>query len=650
MKKYLKNISKYIVCTFLIAITAVFATVPVSAAENGLADVSLVATKQLADGTTFSYAFHCHTAEVSAENRWLLSMPSYAENTQTTLQLRGDSISIDGKNFSSGDTLTALSAGEHKVVYGGTTYWLDVFYASEIPSVFINTENGMEQVLADKSHKEGGEIYILSGDSFEYAGVLDYIKGRGNATWTQPKKPFNIKLDEKTNLFNMGKNKGWSLLANYVDTTHLRNITAMAVADAAGLHYTSKYQPVDLWIDNQYYGHYTLIEKVEIGENRVEITNLAELTEEANPDIDIEEGELMGTRGEESGTTKGSYKWVDIPNNPENITGGYLLECELSYRYDNEASGFVSNYGQPMVGKEPEFASKEQVEYIRDYYQQLEDAVLSDDGYNKEGKHYSDYIDVESMARMYVFQEYVRNLDIGKTSFYYYKDVDGKIVASPVWDFDMALGHYYIIGNRNLDDPTDFMATGSTLDTGDYTLVSLLCRHAEFRELAAKVWQEDFVPVTEMLDKYIADLAAYTKSSAVMDKNKWTEGFARTTTDVPQWYGDQVVRLREFMTARADFMDKNFCEDKVYVQYASNGGEGFYLDKTAYDAGNTVEVKENKFTYETEFLGYNTQADGKGTMYMPGDSFEISENTTLYAQWAKKSFFARLADFFANLF
>ena len=104
------------------------------------------------------------------------------------------------------------------------------------------------------------------------------------------------------------------------------------------------------------------------------------------------------------------------------------------------------------------------------------------------------------------------------------------------------------------------------------------------------------------------------------------------------------------MTARADFMDKNFCEDKVYVQYASNGGEGFYLDKTAYDAGNTVEVKENKFTYETEFLGYNTQADGKGTMYIPGDSFEISENTTLYAQWAKKSFFARLADFFANLF
>lgn len=649
MKNILKNIKRYILCFAAAAVFAVFAGMPVSAAETGLENLGFVFSAEIAENT-FSSAVKCGRAEVASENRYLLSMPKLAEGTELTVQIREGSVTVDGRTLSDGDTVTALSKGEHTVVYNGSTYYLDVFYGADIPSVYIFTENGMEDVLADKSHKEGGNIYIINGDKFEYAGVMDYIKGRGNATWTQPKKPFNIKLDEKTDLFGMGKNKSWSLLANYVDITHIRNIVAMDLADTVGLYYSSKSQPVDLWIDGEYYGHYTLIEKVEIGDNRVEITNLADLTEEANPDIDIEECETDGTRGEESGKEKGSYKWVNIPNNPEDITGGYLLECELTDRYDNEVSGFVSNYGQPIVVKEPEFASKEQVEYIRGYYQQLEDAVLSDDGYNKEGKHYTEYIDAVSMARMYVFQEYVRNLDVGKTSFYYYKDANGKLFASPVWDFDMALGHYFIIGERNLDDPTDYMATGSTIDTGDYTLVSLLCRHADFRELAAKVWEEDFAPNADNLIQHISDLAAYTKDSAIMDKNKWTEGFARTTAEVPQWYGDQVVRLKDFMTARTDFMEDKFSQDKVYVQYAANGGEGLYLDKKAYNAGDKIEVKENKFTNDTEFLGYNTQADGKGESYMPGDEFEITESVTLYAQWQKKGIFARIAEFFSNLF
>ena len=104
------------------------------------------------------------------------------------------------------------------------------------------------------------------------------------------------------------------------------------------------------------------------------------------------------------------------------------------------------------------------------------------------------------------------------------------------------------------------------------------------------------------------------------------------------------------MTARTDFMEDKFSQDKVYVQYAANGGEGLYLDKKAYNAGDKIEVKENKFTNDTEFLGYNTQADGKGESYMPGDEFEITESVTLYAQWQKKGIFARIAEFFSNLF
>ena len=43
------------------------------------------------------------------------------------------------------------------------------------------------------------------------------IRGRGNSTWFAPKKPYRIKLDKKTDLFGMGNNKDYVLLANYYD-------------------------------------------------------------------------------------------------------------------------------------------------------------------------------------------------------------------------------------------------------------------------------------------------------------------------------------------------------------------------------------------------------------------------------------------------
>ncbi|MBE6878010.1 MAG: hypothetical protein E7488_02445 [Ruminococcaceae bacterium] len=649
MKNFFKNLKRYALCFAAVAVFAVFASVPVSAAEEGLGNVGFIFSVETEDGF-FSCNIKCGTAEVAAENRWLLSMPKAAEGTEVTVQIREGSITVDGRTLSDGDVITALSKGEHIVTYKGSTYYLDVFYGSDIPSIYIFTENGMEGVLADKAHKEGGQIYILNGDKFEYAGVLDYIKGRGNHTWTLEKKPFNIKLDEKADLFGMGENKGWSLLANYVDGTHLKNRIIYDFADAVGLNYSSKSVHADLYIDSEYYGLYTITEKVEIGDNRVEITNLEDLNEEANPDTDIEECELMGTRGEESALEKGSYKWVDIPNNPEDITGGYLLEFELDERYDNEVSGFVTNYGQPIVVKSPEYASKEQVEYIRSYWQEFEDAVLSDTGYNEKGKHYSDYMDMESMAKMYVYFEYAKNMEVGLSSFYFYKEAGEKLVAGPVWDFDKALGHAYKFGSIELGDPTGFLATGSRNDVGGMSIVSLLCRFPEFRQLAAQQWEEYFVPNIDGLVDSVDKLHSETKDSAIMDKNKWTEGFVRTTAEVPQWYGDQVIRLKYFLETRADFMSDNFAVEKLYVQYAANGGEGLYLNKDVYDAGDTVEVKENKFTYDTEFLGYNTRADGKGQNYMPGDTFEITENVTLYAQWKKKSIFERIAEFFDNLF
>ena len=650
MSVIFQKIKKYTGLMVLSVIITLYTVLPAAAADMGEIGVKA----QLGPDNDIVYTFKLWQPTVPEDGKYSISLPYEVKYEQVTLELAGaDSMTVDGTAVSDGQKINAPAEGVHTVVYGGKEYKLTVFYGADIPSVYVTTESGsMEKVYADKSHKESGTIAILDREEVQYNGLLDNIKGRGNATWSYDKKPFNIKLDEKADLFGMGKQKGWSLLANFVDVTSVRNKTAIDFADTIGIDYSSKSKIVDLYADGEYLGNYTLIEKVEIDDNRVEIPSLEDLNEEANPDIDVEECELGGTRGEDSPYAKGSYKYVKIPNDPEDITGGYLLEYELLERYDAEVSGFLSDYGQCIVVKSPEYASQKQVEYISQYYQEFEDAVRADNGINSLGKHYSDYLDVESMAKMYVFQEYVKNLDAGATSFFLYKDAGGKLVAAPVWDFDMALGHKFKTGNIELSDANGYLATGKANNYGEvYTIISLLCQHPEFRQLAAQQWEEVFAPQVDSLVAGIDKLVKENHASLVMNKNKWTDGFIRSVADVTQWYNNEVAEMQSFLKMRASFMDEKFSAENLYIQYASNGGEGEMFERSVYVKGEKAEAENNGFTNgKREFLGWNTAADGSGTAYMPGEEITVEDNVTLYAQWEKPSFFEKISEFFANLF
>ena len=74
------------------------------------------------------------------------------------------------------------------------------------------------------------------------------------------------------------------------------------------------------------------------------------------------------------------------------------------------------------------------------------------------------------------------------------------------------------------------------------------------------------------------------------------------------------------------------------MSYDANGGMGTMSAETGV-AGKIVTVAQNEFTRNNyTFTGWNTQADGKGTAYKPGDSFTLTDkDTVLYAQWSKNS-------------
>ena len=495
-------------------------------------------------------------------------------------------VKIDDTKVTSGSLISLAGKSSISVSCGGKTYVVYIIAETKLASVFITTQSGsLDAIHADKEYKEAGYIQIIGEDglSYEYDGALEYIKGRGNSTWKMDKKPYNIKLDKKADLFEMGKSKKWSLIANHGDTTLMRNAIIYSVAGKV-LDYTPKYTPVDLYINNEYMGSYILTTRVEVDDNRVEIDNLDDANEDANPGIDIESLSLAGVRGRFSGLMPGTQKWVEIPNNPDDISGGYLMEMEISDRYDSEISGFVSKNGQPMIFKNPEYASEKEVKYISGIYQNFEDAVMSEDGYNSNGDYYTDLCDVETFQKFYAINEWASNMDCGLTSTYLYKPQgDDKLYAGPVWDFDIALGNNG--SDRfgcNYMNPKEFTVCfgrqykNTIFGQADVkkvpTLFNALCQKEDFVKGVKKVWDKEIISVINKMnateiDKYAKKI----EGSAVANAIRWNiYGTSRIDT-IKSKFNDDVKFVKNFSTKRAKFLTENF--GKVQVQVNTDSFE-----------------------------------------------------------------------------
>ena len=91
-------------------------------------------------------------------------------------------------------------------------------------------------------------------------------------------------------------------------------------------------------------------------------------------------------------------------------------------------------------------------------------------------------------------------------------------------------------------------------------------------------------------------------------------------------------------TVEFDIPTVTYTVSEYSLSYDANGGMGT-MSAEAGVAGTTVTVAQNGFTRDNyTFTGWNTQADGKGDAYKPGDSFTLTDkDTVLYAQWSKNS-------------
>lgn len=582
---------------------------------------------------------------------YYLFLPSAADLSNVKLFFTSDVengyILVKGNRFHSGDSL-ALTAGNNslmiQMVNNPVQIPVTVVKSSNVASMFIRTESGtLDYIHMDKSTKEKGDMLLVRADgTVDYNSTLKHIKGRGNSTWDFVKKPYNIKLDTSANLLDMGKAKGWCLLANFCDHSLLRNQIVYNLADEVGIPFTMACKSIDLYINDMYKGIYLMTEKIEVDKNRVNITDLEKATEKANAGAELD----SFTQGGSNEWQINTQKWMNIPNDPEDITGGYLLELELKERYKDEVCGFVTKIGQSVTMKCPEFVSEKQIKYISQFYQEMEDAIYSNDGRNSLGKHFSEYIDEESMARMYLLQEYSMNLDSGITSFYLYKDSDltgdGKLHMAPIWDYDMALGNQPGRNDAdgvfvNLQLPQGWWASKAGMhgmeEMNRKNLMAQAIQHESVRKLAVAIWNEEFMPAIQVLlgestsyepfiMKSLDEYAAEIKDSVAMNDIEWLGWRERTPQGVftGEDFKENIEYLRSFTTFRRNFINETY-------NYTASGYEK--LTGTVTIEGN-MKVGETLTAHVTDSnatggFTYQWIADGSPIKDATGTSYVLTD-------------------------
>ena len=183
---------------------------------------------------------------------------------------------VDGVKKIDDTTFIGIPEGNITLQFSDGTECLVYIEVSNIPSVEISLKdvdlNKINSGSKDKKYK--GNSIVISDEKGNT--ILDdniELKGRGNTSWKFDKKSYQIKLDKKQNVLEMGKAKTWLLIANGGDASLMRNKLLYDMAIDNKMPYSINSEYVDLWVDGDYTGNYLLTEKVQVNENRVDFSD-----------------------------------------------------------------------------------------------------------------------------------------------------------------------------------------------------------------------------------------------------------------------------------------------------------------------------------------------------------------------------------------
>ena len=438
-------------------------------------------------------------------NQFIGSVSNLVETDSliATFTHNGTSVAIDGTPQFSGETVNDFSTPLTYTVTmsDGRTQSYQVTLAAEfeLPRIYISTDGNVP--IDSKEEYVTGNVRIEGMNGYEGLSETNMqIRGRGNSTWLFPKKPYQMKFEEKTSILNMPEDRKWIFLAEFSDKTLLRNNIAFEMGHISQLDWTPHSTFAEVYLNNQYNGTYHITQKVEETNNRVALGD-----------------------------------------------DGYLLEIDQLDRLDPDDVYFESDHFLINI-KEPKLtidsaAYDEAVAMIDAFESALFSAQFADpiEGYRA-------LIDVESFIDWYLINEITKNVDSwGWSSIYLNMMPGGPIKMGPLWDYDLSFGNVDYADSQYTEGfwVKDFNVWFARLFQDDWFVAQVQARFDYFQS------QQQYI-----VNK-IDSTANYLNNAQQNNDNLWQ------TLGVYVWpnpvifdtYAEEVDHLKDWYINRMDWLD-----------------------------------------------------------------------------------------------
>jgi hypothetical protein len=289
--------------------------------------------------------------------------------------------------------------------------------------VIIDTMGAGEPIL--DVYKDSTLTFIQGGDTTPplsspatfSARAAVRIRGQTSASFDQ--KSYRVEfrdaagMDVDMPLGGLPPQSDFALHAPYVDKSLLRNAFVYDLGPSMGL-LAPRIAFAELYLNPQtrpvaeqdYRGFYVIIETIKNAPRRLNL-------EQLDPTD------------------------VGLPA----IQGGYILKFELDVAEPPliACNGRGASCFQDLELDDPDPATAEQAAYIQSHVQAFHAALLGQN-FADPVAGYAAFVDVQSFVDYFVLQEFVRNLDAYIRSLFLHKSRNGKIVAGPLWDYNLMGG------------------------------------------------------------------------------------------------------------------------------------------------------------------------------------------------------------------
>lgn len=400
----------------LLLVTVAVVTVMLSAAiaASAFDDVLFYVEKDPANGLDGRVNISCSTDGIGYYSGTLY-LPGKADAAKLKLSWEADSpvLVTDGKALPENGALPVALPGKivtYTVLRNGrkAVFTLKTLQGSEaVEGLFIDIDESLGTIEAMNSD-ENHDTSCYGAASLDRNGYFISLKGRGNSTWKKDKKPYNVTFyrdgdyagKRSVSLIDGVKTTTWSLLANALDFSLLRNRLGLALAGELGVGLESRF--VDIWMNGKFLGNYLLTPKTDWQAS--------------------DEGFIL-----------------ELDNYKEQQGGDYQFTLEgLPERAKSADDARHNRFTVKNIGKSSGLTEED----IRCWTEKAWEAIRDYDS-----EEYLKYIDLESWARVYLLNEFFKNYDIISGSILMHRDgtgEDDKLIAGPLWDLDNTLGRVQV--------------------------------------------------------------------------------------------------------------------------------------------------------------------------------------------------------------